>query len=233
MSLKINTSPKQIAKYIIVSILCIFVLVFFIRVALYEADYYPRMEGSERDATIANIPAEQEELIEEKPTETEVREYTVAADRPRYLTIPKLSIYNARVLAMGVDSDGALSTPRNIHDVGWYVDSGKPGAGKTLVIDGHNGGPRVHGVFKDLPNLNQGDIIIVERGDGIKFNYEVRENKQVALENANKEMATAMRSPVKGTESITLITCSGEWSQTKGTFLSRQFVYAVLISQSV
>ncbi len=230
MSLKISTSPKQIIKYILLTLLCVFVLVFFIKVAVYEADYYSRMEGSERDATIANVPSEQEELIEEEPTKEEVHQYTVTPDRPRYLTIPKLGIYNVRVLAMGVDSEGALSTPRNIHDVGWYVDSGKPGSGKTLVIDGHNGGPHKYGVFKNLPKLVQGDIIIVERGDGTSFNYEVRENNEIKLADANKYMSTAMRSPESGTESITLITCSGEWSETRGTFLSRQFVRAVLVS---
>ena len=37
--------------------------------------------------------------------------------------------------------------------VGWYESSGKPGKGTVIVIDGHNGGPHIHGVFKDLPNL--------------------------------------------------------------------------------
>lgn len=230
MSLKISTSPKQIIKYILLVLLCVFVLVFFIKVATFEADYYSKMEGSERDSTIANAPSEQEELIEDEPPKEEVRQYTVTPDRPRYLTIPKLDIYNARVLAMGVGSDGALSTPRNIHDVGWYVDSGKPGSGKTLVIDGHNGGPRKYGVFKGLPRLAKGDIIIIERGDGVSFNYEVRENNEIPLGEANRYMSTAMRSPEPGVESVTLITCTGEWSESRGTFLSRQFTRAVLVS---
>ena len=229
MSLKISTSPKQIIKWVVAALLGIFVLVFFIRVATFEADYYSRMEGSERDSNIANVPTETEELIEEKPTEDVVRQYNVEPDRPRYLSIPKLDIYNARVLAMGVDANGALSTPRNIHDVGWYVDSGKPGLGKTMVIDGHNGGPRVHGVFKDLPRLVPGDQIVIERGDGEIFTYVVRKNAEVPLSEANSYMATAMRSFEKGVEGVTLITCSGEWSQTQGTFLSRQFVHATLI----
>ena len=41
-------------------------------------------------------------------------------------------------------------------------------------------------------------------------------------------MTTAFTSPVPGTEALTLISCVGEWSQVQQTYLSRQFVRAVL-----
>jgi LPXTG-site transpeptidase (sortase) family protein len=113
--------------------------------------------------------------------------------------------------------------------VGWYVNSGLPGKGGTMLIDGHNGGPHVHGVFKDLPILESGDLIIVERGDGEKFTYSVVDNKEVPLSESDVYMATAMKSPEAGKESVTLISCTGEWSQSQGTYLSRQFARAVLV----
>ena len=230
MSLKINVGWKQITKWVVIGIIGIVLLVFFIRVAIYEADYYSRMEGSERDVTTSSVISVADDVEEVEPTEQEVQEYTVAADRPRYLSIPKLGKYDVRVLPVTADSVGVLGTPRNIFDVGWYIESGKPGSGKTLVIDGHNGGPRVKGVFKNLPDLAVGDVIIIERGDGVKFTYSVVENQEVLLEEANRYMADkAMRSPTKGKESVTLITCSGEWSEQRGTYLSRQFVRAVLV----
>ena len=100
-----------------------------------------------------------------------------------------------------------------------------------MLIDGHNGGPHVHGVFKDLPDLEVGDVIKIERGDGLVYNYRVVENKAVALDQADKYMVTAMRSPEKGKQSLTLISCTGEWSQQQGTYLSRQFTRAVLIEE--
>ena len=130
---------------------------------------------------------------------------------------------------MGIGASGELKTPNNIFDVGWYESSGKPGSGGTMVIDGHNGGPHVHGVFKDLPDLNEGDIIVVERGDGVKYRYAVVENKTVPLGESNAYMSVAMRSPKAGTESVTLITCTGEWSQVQKTYLSRQFTRAILV----
>ena len=226
MSLKIATNWKLIVKWIFTAILGILFLVFIVRVAVFEDAYYREMEGSERD--VAEQVSEEEELSEEVPTEDEITEYTVAADRPRYLSIEKLGISNARVIAVGVKANGELGTPNNIFDVGWYESSGKPGQGGTLVIDGHNGGPHVYGVFKNLPNLKNGDFIIIERGDGEKFRYRVVENVTVALSDADMYMATAMRSPEAGKESVTLISCTGEWSQQQKTYLSRQFVRAVL-----
>ena len=228
MSLKINASPKRIVKWVVISVLTILLLVFFIRVATWEDAYYREMEGSER-AESAYVTNDDEELIEEKPTEEEVYEYRVPMDRPRYLTIEKLGIYQARIIPVGINSKGALGTPNNIFDVGWYDASDKPGTGGTMLIDGHNGGPRVHGVFKDLPSLVAGDIITVERGDGVKYNYRVVENKTVPLADSDSYMKLALRSPEAGKESVTLITCTGEWSQAQDTYLSRQFTRAVLV----
>ena len=226
MSLKVNKGWRSIVKWVVWGVLGLLVLIFLIRVATFEANYYSEKEGSERAVAEST---EDEELVEVAPTEEEVHEYTVAPDRPRYLTVKKLGINNARILPMGVNTKGELDTPRNIFDVGWYEGSGKPGRGGTMIIDGHNGGPHVHGVFKDLPNLAEGDIITVERGDGAVFNYKVVENVAIPLDESDKYMATAARSPESGKESVTLISCTGDWSIARDTYLSRQFTRAVLV----
>lgn len=228
MSLKINLSWKKIVKWVAWSLLFAVVLVFFVRVATWEDAYYREKEGSERAAA---EEVEEEELDETEPAEEEIKEYTVAPDRPRYLTIEKLGINKARVLSVGVNSNGELSTPNNIFDVGWYDASGKPGEGKTMLIDGHNGGPHVYGVFKRTPELKTGDIITIERGDGVIFKYEVVENMAVPLDESDGYMAIALKSPEAGKESLTLITCTGEWSQSQKTYLSRQFTRAILVEE--
>lgn len=227
MSLKIK-GWRKIVKWAMWSVLVAVFLVFLIRVATFEATYYAEKEGSER-AYIDS--SEEEDLIEVEPTDDEVKEYIVAPDRPRYLKIEKLGINKARILPMGVNAKGELATPNNIFDVGWYEASGKPGQGGTMIIDGHNGGPHVLGVFKNLPDLVEGDIITVVRGDDEVFNYSVVESESIALEDADAYMAVAAKSPDPGTESVTLISCTGEWSQQRGTYLSRQFVRAVLVEK--
>lgn len=213
---------------IVLGVVALFFIIFFIRVAIWESNYYRDKEGSTR-AVAENLQVPGEQAVDEtEVTDAERSEYTVAAEYPRYLTIEKLGIYNARVLAMGATPEGAMDVPDNIFDVGWYMGSSKPGFGGTAVIDGHNGGPNIHGVFKDLPILENGDLIKIERGDGKVFIYEVTENVEVPLASSNAYMETAFRSPVDGTESVTLISCTGEWSQVQYTYLSRQFTRAVL-----
>lgn len=224
MSLKIN-NWKTIVKWAIIAVIAVLLTVFVVKTATWEAAYYDEKEGSER-AVAMDMG---DDLVEVEPTADEVSEYTVAPDRPRYLTVERLGIEKARILPMGINGAGELSTPNNIFDIGWYYDSGKPGQGGTLLMDGHNGGPHVQGVFKNLPGLGEGDIIVVERGDGQVFRYSVVENKTVALSDSNDYMVTAMKSPMPGKESVTLISCTGEWSQAQGTYLSRQFVRAILV----
>ncbi len=224
MTLKISNG-RTIAKWAVVAILAILFLVFFLRVVIFEHNYYGEKEGSARAIALEF----EEDLVEVPPSDTEVAEYTVAADRPRYLTIERLDVNKARILPMGINDKGELSTPNNIFDVGWYYNSSKPGKGGTLLIDGHNGGPHVQGVFKALPSLSEGDIIVIERGDGAIFKYSVVENISVPLSEANDYMATAIKTPLSGKESVTLISCSGEWSQAQRTYLSRQFVRAILV----
>ena len=226
MNLK-SVGYRTIIKWCVWGVLGLFLLIYLIRVISFENTYYGEKEGSER--AVAGVADSGEELIEEPPTETEVVEYTVAPDRPRYLSVDRLGVKNARILPMGVNNKGELDTPRNIFDVGWYESSGLPGTGGTMVIDGHNGGPHVHGVFKDLPSLVNGDIITVERGDGVVLKYKVVENNSVPLTEADKYMVTAMKSPEAGKESLTLISCTGEWSDQQQTYLSRQFTRAVLV----
>ena len=171
-------------KWGVVVLVGVLFLVFFVRVVTYEDAYFKEKHGSERAVVTDNV-GQGEELIEVEPTEEEVREYVVAADRPRYLSVEKLGVEKARILPVGINPDGELGTPNNIFDVGWYESSGKPGQGKTMLIDGHNGGPHMHGVFKELPSLVAGDRIVVERGDGMMFTYAVVENIEVPLDRSD------------------------------------------------
>lgn len=228
MSLKIN-SWKKITKIAVIATLAILFLIFLIRVATFEGVYYSEKEGTER--AIVDVASDEQELIETKPSDQEISEYVVAADMPRYLTVSKLGITKSRIVPVGINAKNELGTPNNIFDVGWYDSSSKPGQDGTVLIDGHNGGPNVHGVFKDLPALSKGDIIEIERGDGVIFKYSVVENNTISLGDADSYMTTALRSPVAGKQSVTLISCTGEWSQQQYTYLSRQFTRAVLIEE--
>ncbi len=232
MSLHINSVVGKIPKiiFIIIVILCALALA---RVAIWETVYYGEKEGSQRvGATGQNDDANDgpiEEVIDEGEVSSEaISAHTVSADKPRYLSIPKLNISNARIQEVGLLANGSIGTLANIYDVAWYRDSGKPGAGGTAIINGHNGGPTKDGVFKRLDSLGIGDTIKIERGDGEIFEYEVYENKLLSLEDADANMIYMQKSPIQGVESLSLITCSGDWSQVAQTYTSRSMVRATL-----
>lgn len=228
MSGELHIGKKVFSKKQIFCFALGFILfIFFAKVGIWEIAYYTSKEGSTR--AVATTPAAEEKVSEEEVTEEQRTEYYVPANHPRYLNIESLGITKSRVMSLGQNADGSLATPNNIYDVAWYNGSSLPGSGSTVVINGHNGGPNVFGVFKYLPNLEKGDKITIERGDGAIFTYEVVENVTVPLSEANSYMKTAFSSPVEGHESLTLITCTGDWSVVQNTYLSRQFLRAVLI----
>ena len=80
-----------------------------------------------------------------------------------------------------------------------------------------------------MPSLVKGDKIIIEMGDGTKYTYEVYDNTTVPLDEADSQMYKMEQTPVAGKESISLITCTGEWSQVQQTYLSRQFLRAIRV----
>ena len=69
-------------------------------------------------------------------------------------------------------------------------------------------------------------------GDGTKLTYRVYENQTVALADANEKMSAMLESPVTGQDSISIITCTGAWSDVQKTYLSRQFLRATLVQES-
>lgn len=227
MSLKINNFKKYLPRIFLGLIISLSLLA-LLKVALWEKQYYADQQKIIRQPQFTTETPEQTAVDEAEVSEETIQTYTVPQDQPRYFSIPKLGVTNARILEIGVTKTGALDAPLNIFDVGWYYKSAKPGSGGTLLMDGHNGGPTKHGVFKELHLLNIGDEIIVERGDGKIFRYQVLENKKIPLEEADNYMAKMEQSPIAGQESLSLITCTGSWSNSQQTYLSRQFLRAVI-----
>lgn len=234
MALKFNW--KKNLPRIIWGIIFLILAICIIKIAVWEANYYSEKEGSTRATAVSattNAPVETAEEVDETDVTEQMKQaWKVSPDKPRFLSIPSLGVDRARIKEIGLNNTGRLLVPENIFDVGWFRSSGKPGAGGTMLIDGHNGGPHVEGVFKHLPELKIGDIITIERGDGKFFRYQVVENAEVPLSESDAYMAKALTTPEVGREALTLITCSGVWSQAQQTYLSRQFVRAVLIKEN-
>jgi len=184
-------------------------------------------------------------------SEKERDEYTVPSDHPRYIYISSIGINKARIIASGVKVAGIsgqqqLDVPKNIGDVGWYncqinpvkekrcAQPTLPGAGDTdaaTVLTGHTCFSRTTScVFDNISKLKHGDQVVIERGNGEKVKYTVRQVEILPL--TDVDMTKAMQPIEPGTEGLTLITCAGTYRGTVDangvpTADKRVLVYAV------
>ena len=173
--------------------------------------------------------------VDERPVTVQAKqEWTVPASYPRYISIPKLGIDNARIVQLGIiKKTGQLDAPVSIHDAGWYNGSALPGKGGAMLMDGHNGGPNFGGIFEKLRELKNGDEIIIERGDGKKLTYVVKDNRDLNVKDINDPsnkwgMATMTNSIEAGKEGLNIITCVGQWDERSQTFNERTMLRAVI-----
>ncbi len=219
---------KRILPKVGYGLIAILIGSFFGKTFFWEQDYLNNKNGEVRATNVVGTDVEAQEVDETEPTPEEVADFTVPASNPRYITIPSLgNVWGRQVISVGLTRTGALDTPYNIFQAGWYNQSAKPGSGGAIVIDGHNGGPNVIGIFKHLPNAPIGEKVIIERGDGAIFTYTIVKNDTIPLSESDDYMREIFKK-IDGKETVTIITCTGEWSQTRQTYLSRQYLRATL-----
>lgn len=138
------------------------------------------------------------------------------------LSIPSISI-TATLIPMGVRPDGYMDLPNNPHDIAWYDFTSKPGLGVgNAVFSAHvdyiNYGPAV---FWNLSKVRPGDGVFIGLRDGATIRYVVTAAETIPL----SQLDVASTIAPTDQESITLITCSGEFSQ--GNYSHRVIVRAV------
>jgi LPXTG-site transpeptidase (sortase) family protein len=159
-----------------------------------------------------------------KPIPSAFDSYTVAANLPRYIFIPKLSV-QAIIRPLGLTTTGQLATPDNVYDTGWYKKSSTPGQPGATVIDGHVSSWTTNGVFYGLRTLQPGDAIQVERGDGTMVNYSVIKKQVYSYQQVDM---SALLSPVDaGKPGLNLITCTGDVIKGTNDFTERIVIFAV------
>jgi LPXTG-site transpeptidase (sortase) family protein len=154
---------------------------------------------------------------------------TPVADIER-LVIPAIGV-DAPVTPKAVDGDGHMPSPDGPQDVVWYDFSaipglgGRPGAGNTILaghVDYHGYGPAV---FWDLRDVKEGDAITLVLGDGSEAKYATRSNRVVnpADTSFNEIVASTPE------ESLTVITCAGDFDPATHNYDMRRVVWAVRV----
>lgn len=165
----------------------------------------------------------------DQPTAAEIAAYTVAPNMPRYLVISRIGV-KARVMQLGLTKTGALATPSNVFDTGWYTGSAQPGKPGATLIDGHISSWTTHGVFYNLKDLKAGDQMQIVRGDGITITYQVVKTQTYA--DTNTDMTSALTPVVAGTPGLNLISCYGSVKPGTSEFNQRIVVYTKQVAES-
>jgi Sortase domain len=167
-----------------------------------------------------NLYSGKPSLVPKQPVPTPVLQAPILTSSPVRLLVPSLNIHPP-VEALGLDGFGAMDTPNNIWDVGWYKAGPVPGAPGDAVINGHAGYPGQPLIFGRLAKIQPGEQIVVVLADGSRQVFTV---DSVASWPAGS-VPPGMFEPY-GPPRLTLYTCDGVFNSDNKTYASRLVVEA-------
>jgi sortase (surface protein transpeptidase) len=141
---------------------------------------------------------------------------------PLRIVIPSISV-SADIEPLHRADDGTLATPANWNDAGWYADGVAPGDPGPAVIIGHLDSARAGpAVFFRLPELQNGDAVLVQDSDGTTQRFLVDSTRRVAKAQFPTE---DVYGPTPLAE-LRLITCTGSFDHATGNYLDNLLVTA-------
>lgn len=143
---------------------------------------------------------------------------------PRRITIPRIGV-SARVVGLARAPDGAMETPTDFDDVGWYRPGPEPGEAGAAVMAGHVDSTSGPAVFYRLGDLRRGDRIRIQRGDGTRVTFWVEgleRRPKAAFPSARVFRRTRIAA-------LRLVTCSGGFDESTGHYLDNTIVYAARV----
>ena len=147
-----------------------------------------------------------------------------STEKPVRLRINKIAV-DAAIESVGLTSAGAMDAPKTNEGVGWYKDSALLGQSAfSVLLDGHYGTDKQPGVFYRLNELVDGDEITLMGENGALFSYKIVETERQNLEEI--DMKKALYPYREGVQSITIITCEGNYDTSRKTYDKRVVVYA-------
>jgi sortase (surface protein transpeptidase) len=131
-------------------------------------------------------------------------------------------------IEVGTIENGIMKDPSGPWVVSWYEQLGKVGEGNNVVMAGHvdywDTGPAI---FWGVPSLVPGDVIRLVGENGETYEYQVEWSQlfDVATELTPEVIQRDIVGDT-GQESLTLITCGGEFDAAAGHYLQRHVVRA-------
>jgi LPXTG-site transpeptidase (sortase) family protein len=152
----------------------------------------------------------------------------VPPNNPKYIAIPAINISNTPILRLGLLKSGAIGTPDNIYDTGWYDGSSLPGQSGAMFIYGHVSSWTADGIFYNLKKLTPGDKITITTGNNTTYTYQVMGTKVYPYNNVDMNQVL---SPIDASKpGLNLMTCTGQIIQGTSEFNERLVVFTSLVN---
>lgn len=153
---------------------------------------------------------------------------TIDAPLPEHLNagislkIPKINV-DAKIYSMGVTKDGAMESPSDSQDVGWFSFGPRPGENGSAVLAGHYGRwkNRDVSIFDNLHTLKPGDKLYVEDKDGVTITFIVRQLKTYDKDGDTSEVFAFD----DGAPHLNIIACAGVYDENLKTYSNRLVVF--------
>jgi sortase (surface protein transpeptidase) len=122
--------------------------------------------------------------------------------------------------------DGVMQAPTGPNVVSWYKETARLGEPNNIVIAGHvNWWGVPEGPFFNLQNMEEGDRIEITGEDGTTYVFEV----QWVREESNLAPPDPAVVGPTGAQTLTLITCGGEWDASISEYNARTVVRAIQV----
>jgi LPXTG-site transpeptidase (sortase) family protein len=145
------------------------------------------------------------------------------------LVIPTLGV-DAPIVAAARDARGNMAAPEGPREVDWYDFTARPGEPGNAVMAGHlNWRDGTVAVFAQLAKVAPGDPVQVIEENGETLHYRVVSVEDIDAFTTDVSTVLDWTAP----ESLTLITCSGQFVWTAASYSERTVVRAERIADPI
>ena len=143
------------------------------------------------------------------------------APRPIGLVVDSLGISSAPIIDVGVEPNGEMEIP-GATEIGWYRFGPTPGEPGSAVLAAHIAFNGRDGVFRDLDEVEVGDVVEVLYDDGSTSRFQITDTAQYAKDELPVDRIFSKDSdPV-----LTLITCGGDFNRSLRSYSDNVVAYA-------
>lgn len=148
----------------------------------------------------------------------------VRPEPPARIAIERIGVDHP-VVPVGLEPDGTMEIPDDVHEIGWYEPGVRPGEFGSAVLSGHvDSRAQGRGAFFELGRLDLDDVVTLAEADGTEQRWRVVARTRYAKD----ELPVDELFTWGGDERrLVLITCGGEFDRASRHYRDNVVVIAV------